>query len=686
MTDLGGSSGGSVTLPLLNASVKKMAVYATSVAPKKTSFTASNLASSPVIVNLTSFNPGEIDSTEAVASSNLEIGMYKSDASCSVPYPNASCSLLDLTQFDAFSPLTVVMGGGKIDFMMRMKSNNITVKYINVDMLASGPPDALFDSSANQSSSGADLDAVWRFGSMGPEIYDRVLIGIPYDSGVDTTAPISIVLNHLYDQNWNPIWNSTGSPNAENYSTVSNGDYSTFNSSWFNTSLGGVSCSLTNPLADCHINVTNRMIWLRIPHFSGTGLLANSFSAGNVSINTTLTQIPCTYNCTVYINVTNSNYTLATTLHNITMNSSVSISNVINFSIFTYNQTNWLLNGTNNTVHWDYNFTLYNGSAVTVHQYRVNITKRDSNSTLWNLTYNISGFTTLLVLQLNLTCVENWSYSAWSTCIDNQQIRTATDASSCGTTDNRLALLQSCTPASTSSSSGGGGAGGAAAGVPTSVVGQFEQKTWTSINSGETAIIPISNGEIGITQVSFGVDKTVWGPWIKVEKKDSLPTSIGKFSNKAYKYIDVTKSPVLKDDLIKSGKIDFKVKKTWLSDNKLTKEQVAMFRYVENKWTELKTTVGNDDGTYVHYTAETPGFSYFVIGQKTTVAPVAEEKPKEEAKPTVTVPAPIAEAEEAVVTTPEAEGTSNLVWLGLVLGVLVAAIIIWVLTHRKKKF
>ena len=395
-----------VYLPLLNASVKEVNIYSPYAAPKKTSFAASDLSSGTVSINLTQFNPGEIDSADAIAGSNLEIGMYKSDAFCSVPYPNASCSLLDSTQFDAFNPLTIIMGGGKIDFMMRMKSNNITVKYINVDLLASGPPDALFDSSANQSSSGADLDSVLRFGSMGPEIYDWVLIGIPYGSNVDTNAPISIVLSHLYDQNWNRIWNSSGAPNAENYSTVANGDYSAFNSSWFNTSLGGVSCSLTNPLADCHINVTNRMIWLRIPHFSGIGPLVNTFSAGNVSINTTLTQIPCTYNCTVYINVTNSNYTLATTLHNITMNSTVSISNVMNFSIFKYNNPIGY-NGTNNTVHWDYNFTLYNGSAVTVHQYRINITKRIPFYFL-NLTYNISGFTTLLNLQLNLTCVENW--------------------------------------------------------------------------------------------------------------------------------------------------------------------------------------------------------------------------------------------------------------------------------------
>jgi len=233
---------------------------------------------------------------------------------------------------------------------------------------------------------------------------------------------------------------------------------------------------------------------------------------------------------------------------------------------------------------------------------------------------------------------------------------------------------------STSSSSSGSGGGGAAAGVPTSVANQFEQKTWVSINAGETATVSLSNGEIGVTQVSFGVDKTIWGPWAKVEKKDSLPADISKITNKVYKYVEITKGPALKDDLIKDAKIDFKVKKTWLSENELTKEQVALFRYVNNKWTELTTTVGTDDGTYVHYSSGTPGFSYFAIGQKTTV--VAEGlTPVEEV---VTEPGvePTPGAVPGAVVTPESK---SLTWLLVVIAVIIAAVIIAVLTLKRKR-
>lgn len=41
-------------------------------------------------------------------------------------------------------------------------------------------------------------------------------------------------------------------------------------------------------------------------------------------------------------------------------------------------------------------------------------------------------------------CVESWSCGAWSSCTNNSQSRTCTDANNCGTTANRPALTQSC--------------------------------------------------------------------------------------------------------------------------------------------------------------------------------------------------------------------------------------------------
>jgi len=167
----------------------------------------------------------------------------------------------------------------------------------------------------------------------------------------------------------------------------------------------------------------------------------------------------------------------------------------------------------------------------------------------------------------------------------------------------------------TAASSGGSGGGGSGGGTSSGVTGTFAKEVWTSINAGETAKVEVTNGAIGVTEVSFSVADTTYGAWLKVEKKDSLPSDVQSFSGKVYKNVEITENNV-KKALSGTAKIEFKVTKVWLSENGLGKTDVALHRYAEGKWNELKTTVGEDDGTSQHYTAETPGFSYFVIGQK----------------------------------------------------------------------
>ena len=117
----------------------------------------------------------------------------------------------------------------------------------------------------------------------------------------------------------------------------------------------------------------------------------------------------------------------------------------------------------------------------------------------------------------------------------------------------------------------------------------------------------------------------------------------------------------------------------WLADKELTKEAVALYRYVDGKWTELSTAVGEDDGLYVHYTGTTPGFSYFVIGERAAAsvvaAPAAEAPaaPEEAAEAAAEVPAE--EAPEAAAKLP--------VWLIPVIAALVIAALLYWYWKRK---
>ena len=171
----------------------------------------------------------------------------------------------------------------------------------------------------------------------------------------------------------------------------------------------------------------------------------------------------------------------------------------------------------------------------------------------------------------------------------------------------------------TAASSGGSGGGGSGGGSSSGVQDQFEKKVWTSINAGETASMIVTNGVIGVSEVSFSVADTAYGAWVQVKKVDSLPSTVSAFEREAYSTVEITEQNV-EEALSGPATVKFKVSKSWLSENSLSSADVAMFRYVGSSWTELTTTLGQDDGTYVHYTAVTPGFSYFVIGEKAEMA------------------------------------------------------------------
>jgi len=159
-----------------------------------------------------------------------------------------------------------------------MGSGTVVVHYVNVDMLASGPPDIAFDDSSGVTSGSASaFDAALRFGSAGPKIYDYVLVSVPYSetagSGLDDSQTMTGSVPVFYDDSWNPIWNA--SLNGTNATWLA-GNYSHYSadlSDW-QTIISGSACISGNPSATspCHVNTTSNKIWIRLPHFSGTGL------------------------------------------------------------------------------------------------------------------------------------------------------------------------------------------------------------------------------------------------------------------------------------------------------------------------------------------------------------------------------------------------------------------------------
>jgi len=277
MEDINSNSVSQFFVPMLNVSgVKEINLYTMDMAPKRVpTKSATQIISNPNIT-LSSFNPGDIE--DEIDASDISVGIYKSNSSCDVPVPSASCLLTSTATMDSFNPLAAIIGGGDVSFRVTM--DGVTVHYVNVDLFASGPPDAMFDddSTSAEETTSSSFSKALRFGSQGPTIYSYILIAIPYTEGsssttglnenVDTNMSIPI----FYDENWNVVWNTTLNGTSGSALAGNDSHYSTYADQW-STLMSSTNCTTTvselSASTPCYKDKTNNKIWIRLPHFSG---------------------------------------------------------------------------------------------------------------------------------------------------------------------------------------------------------------------------------------------------------------------------------------------------------------------------------------------------------------------------------------------------------------------------------
>jgi hypothetical protein len=270
------------SIPMLNVTgFKEMNVYGMGVwAPKREdSRTVAQIADTtngPANnVSMRVFNPASLGGDSG---SSISVTLYRSNSSCDIPNPPTGCNLTSGTMA-LFEIFPYIMGGGDISF--RMGIGDVFVHYVNVDMFASGPPDSSFENNADitEDTTGTFSKAM-RFGSGGPKIYDYIITSMPYTAGggtvdgLDEDSAVTINIPNLYDEDWNLVWNTTLNGTSGTALGANLSHYNVAANDW-STLLGSVTCTATlasftasNP---CYIDKTNDRLWIRLPHFSGTG-------------------------------------------------------------------------------------------------------------------------------------------------------------------------------------------------------------------------------------------------------------------------------------------------------------------------------------------------------------------------------------------------------------------------------
>ena len=413
----------------------------------------------------------------------------------------------------------------------------------------------------------------------------------------------------------------------------------------------------------------------------------------NVSVNVTpiIGVVPTTaafnnFNITLeFDNATGTNFNISnvTDVYNFNLTEAVAFTQVGQMKYLTllFNVSN-LVEGTH-TVKIHINDSIGNINKTQVLTFRVDSTAP---------TVSVSCNDATAGATVTCTCTASDSVSGMKTTVlgSNSGVSSATESttasgssgssSTCTATDHSgNSATATDTWTVTAASSGGGGSAGASGGS-SSGGASAAKKTWTSIAAGETAAV--ESKTLPVEKVEFTTTKEVYGAWVRVEAADrsDLPSAAAAaLTGKVNSILEISKNNiVLKEGVLNPPTVSFKVAKTWLSENGVGASNVVLLRLVDGTWTELATTQGADDGTYVRYTATTPGFSYFAIAEKgaatgATSAPVAEPVPTGAAttEPTPTEAAPVAPVVE------ESGGSSVLLWV-VVLGVIVGVVVYFV--------
>ncbi|MFH1174436.1 MAG: PGF-pre-PGF domain-containing protein [archaeon] len=276
------------------------------------------------------------------------------------------------------------------------------------------------------------------------------------------------------------------------------------------------------------------------------------------------------------------------------------------------------------------------------------------------------------------TCSDIFTYGSWGSCSGGERSRTGTRTCYNGG-DETDTDTEEC-----STSSGGGGT------TSSSTSTTRVSNVYTTVTANTNQYLTGTAAAV-LEQVTFVLNAAAQNVRLTYDEVATLPTSVPTKAG-SYKYFTLTAENIQSANL-KSALIEFSVTKQWLTDNSATQDQVKLYRFVDNKWTELSTSVASADTAKVYYKATTPGFSYFAIGTKSSPpveTPVEEQVEPEQVEQQAEPETGQEEVTTAGETPPTPEqivesqaGSSAVLWIGLI--VLVLLIVGFIIYKKNKK-
>lgn len=158
----------------------------------------------------------------------------------------------------------------------------------------------------------------------------------------------------------------------------------------------------------------------------------------------------------------------------------------------------------------------------------------------------------------------------------------------------------------TGGSGGGGGSGGVA------IIS--ETQTLGNLLPGQASDVTFLDTRLDVETIKVYALQNVSNVVMSVSKRQSAPSTEETVPSNYETYAYITISALnLPSTAVQKAEIDFKVNKTWLSENSLSAGDIILLRFSDGVWAKLVTNLVRQDSSFAYYRAETPGFSVFAI-------------------------------------------------------------------------
>ncbi|MBS3149880.1 PGF-pre-PGF domain-containing protein, partial [Candidatus Woesearchaeota archaeon] len=200
---------------------------------------------------------------------------------------------------------------------------------------------------------------------------------------------------------------------------------------------------------------------------------------------------------------------------------------------------------------------------------------------------------------------------------------TTSDIGSSSSATSRFTVLASAGSGDSSGgSSSGGGAGSSEAPQTTTKTVEF-----AAIDAGKLKVVQNFGSGAGLKSISFKIKAAVTAASMEVSTSATKPSTVSSTPNsKVARYFEV-KTTNIDNNNIQEATINFEVDKAWMESNSIKDNEIALYRYADNKWEKFVATKSPAQGSTskITYRANVPGFSVWAIAFSEAAAPSTGE-------------------------------------------------------------